>query len=51
MRWQELPWTWQTYWGTLGWLEYTAPVYWYFLLAGLVALSLIGVVWACILLG
>jgi hypothetical protein len=40
-RWHELPWTWQTYWGTLGWLEYTAPVVWYHALAALTAVSLI----------
>jgi hypothetical protein len=39
-RWLELPWTWQTYWGTLGWLEYTAPVIWYHLLAALTVISL-----------
>jgi hypothetical protein len=44
-RWIELPWTWQTYWGTLGWLEYTAPVIWYHLLAALTVISLI-----CVLL-
>jgi hypothetical protein len=44
-RWLELPWTWQTYWGTLGWLEYTAPVIWYHLLAALTVISLI-----CVLL-
>jgi hypothetical protein len=45
MRWLELPWTWQTYWGTLGWLEYTAPVFWYHALAALTVISLI-----CVLL-
>jgi hypothetical protein len=44
-RWLELPWTWQTYWGTLGWLEYSAPVIWYWTLAVLTAISLI-----CVLL-
>jgi Predicted membrane protein (DUF2142) len=44
-RWHELPWTWQTYWGTLGWLEYTAPVIWYQALAALTVISLI-----CVLL-
>ena len=43
-RWHELPWTWQTYWGTLGWLEYTAPVIWYFLIAALCVVSLLCVV-------
>ena len=33
-RWLELPWTWQTYWGTLGWLEYSAARH---LVSGLLA--------------
>ena len=44
-RWLELPTTWVTYWGTLGWLEYSLPAIWYLALAALIVVSLI-----CVLL-
>jgi hypothetical protein len=40
-RWLDLPTTWVTYWGTLGWLEYSLPPIWYQALFALTAISLI----------
>lgn len=44
-RWANLSTTWVGYWGTLGWLEYSLPAFWYQALFALIAVSLV-----CVLL-
>ena len=38
-RWADVPALWRSYWGTLGWLDYSAPAGWYVAIAALVAVN------------
>lgn len=44
-RWETAGYVWQSYWGQLGWLDYTAPVGWHWLVFALAAANLACLVW------
>jgi hypothetical protein len=44
-RWSMLPTLWHEYWGRLGWLDYDAPAFWYWLMLALVAVNVACLLW------